>query len=102
MIGEGTTIRGKIAGSEDLVIKGKVEGHVTLESDLTITDSAQLEAEVTAQAIDVMGHVTGNITASDSLVVAASASIVGDVTTPRLSLADGATFRGHVQMDFDV
>ncbi|MEE2785765.1 MAG: polymer-forming cytoskeletal protein [Myxococcota bacterium] len=102
MIGEGTTIRGKISGSEDLVVKGKLDGHISLESNLTISESAKLEAEITAHAVDIMGQVEGNISASEGLVIAPNASVIGDITTPRLSLADGATLKGRVQMDFDV
>ena len=102
MIGAGTTIRGNLTGQEDLVVKGKIEGSVRLTSDLTVDASAQLEATVEAHNVEVMGAVTGDLSASESVTVAAGASIIGDVTTPRIHVAEGATFQGRINMEFDV
>jgi cytoskeletal protein CcmA (bactofilin family) len=102
MIGPGTTIRGNLTGEEDLVVKGTIEGSVRLTSDLTIDPSAEIGATIEAHNVDVSGAVAGDISASESVTVSAGASIVGDVTTPRISIADGATFKGRINMDFEV
>lgn len=102
MIGPGTTIRGNIAGEEDLVVEGRVEGAVRLTKDLTVAEGATVEAEVEARAVRVGGRFAGTLDAGDSLVVEAGAVFVGDVKTPRLQIADGAHFKGKVDMDFDL
>ena len=102
MIGAGTTIRGNLNGDEDLTVEGKIEGSVRLSKDLNIAQSAVLAAEVEAQNVAIDGTVSGNITASQTVQVAAGATVVGDVTTPRLHIAEGARFKGRVNMDFEI
>ncbi len=102
MIGPGTTIRGTITGDEDLQVQGRVEGAVRISKDLDVAQSAVLEAEVEARNVRVAGSVTGNVNAGDSFVVESGATVVGDVKTPRLSIAEGARFKGRIEMDFEV
>ena len=102
MIGAGTTIRGKLSGEEDLVVKGNIEGAVQLDSNLSVEASARLAASVDAHAVDISGEIAGDIQASVSVTVAAGATVIGDVTTPKISVAEGATFRGRIDMDFEV
>ena len=102
MIGPKTTIRGAVSGDENLVVEGTIEGTVRLEADLTVTQSAILNANVDAQTVQVEGSITGNINAQKHLTVESGASVIGDVSVPRLHIADGAHFKGKVSMDFDI
>jgi cytoskeletal protein CcmA (bactofilin family) len=102
MIGSGTTVRGTISGDEDLVVSGRVEGVVRLTQDLTVTEGAVVAADVEARAVAVAGRLQGDVRASEVLTVDAGAVVVGNVHTPRLVLAEGARFRGRVEMDFEI
>jgi len=102
MIGPGTRIRGTVTGDEDLVVEGGVEGAIRLSKDLSVGKSATLEASVDAQNVHVDGHIQGDVNAHQSLNVSKGATLIGNVTTPRVRLADGAHFQGHIHMEFDV
>ncbi|MCB9522056.1 MAG: polymer-forming cytoskeletal protein [Myxococcales bacterium] len=102
MIGPGTTVRGTISGDEDLTIEGRVEGAIRLRKALDVAEGAVVAADVEATTVQVSGRVEGAVQASARLVVDAGAVLVGDVRTPTLSVADGAHFKGRVEMDFDI
>ncbi len=99
-IGQSIHIKGELTGNEDLTIEGKVEGKVILKDhNLTIGANGKLVAEVQAKTVMVLGEVTGNITADDKVEVAATGSMRGDIQAPRVVLADGAKFKGAIDMD---
>lgn len=102
MIGSGTTVRGTISGDEDLAVHGRVEGVVRLGKNLTVAEGAVVAADVEAREVAVSGTLQGEVNALTSLVVEAGAVVVGNVRTPRLFIADGARFKGHVHMDFEI
>jgi len=99
-IGQSIHIKGELTGNEDLTIEGKVEGKVFLKDhNLTIGANGKITAEIQAKTVMVLGEVTGNITADDKVEVATSGSMRGDIVAPRVVLADGAKFRGAIDMD---
>jgi len=102
MIGPGITIRGTIAGDEDLQVEGRIEGAVQITRDLLVAEGARVAATVEAAAVTVRGRLLGDVAAGDGVVVESGAVLVGNVTTSRLVVADGAHFKGRVQMDFEV
>jgi cytoskeletal protein CcmA (bactofilin family) len=99
-IGQSIHIKGELTGNEDLTIEGKVEGKIFLKDhNLTIGANGKITAEITAKTVMVLGEVSGNITADDKVEVATSGSMRGDITAPRVVLADGAKFKGAIDMD---
>ena len=99
-IGQSIHIKGDVIGNEDLTIEGKVEGKVFLKDhNLTVGANGKLVAEIQAKTVMVLGEVTGNITADDKVEVAATGSMRGDIQAPRVVLADGAKFKGAIDMD---
>lgn len=99
-IGKTVTITGEVSGNEDLVVEGQINGKVILKDhQLTVGANGRLKAEVTAKAIEVVGEVVGNIVASDKVHVAATGSMQGDICAPRVVLADGARFKGSIDME---
>ena len=99
-IGQSIHIKGELTGNEDLTIEGKVEGKVFLKDhNLTIGANGKITAEIQAKTVMVLGEVTGNITADDKVEVAASGTMRGDISAPRVVLADGAKFKGTIDMD---
>ena len=98
-IGKSVVIKGELNGSEDLTIEGHVEGKIELrEHVLTIGPNGKIKAELFAKSIVVLGEVTGNVTASDKVDIRENGSVDGDITAPRVAIAEGAHFRGSVDM----
>jgi cytoskeletal protein CcmA (bactofilin family) len=98
-IGKSVVIKGELSGSEDLTIEGNVEGRIELkENVLTIGPNGKIRAEVFAKAVIVLGEVTGNVTASEKVDIRDNGSVDGDITSPRVAIAEGAHFRGSVDM----
>ena len=98
-IGKSVIIKGELSGSEDLTIEGHVEGKIELkENVLTIGPNGKIKAEVFAKAVIVLGEVTGNVTASEKVDIRDNGSVDGDIASPRVAIAEGAHFRGSVDM----
>ena len=98
-IGKSVIIKGELSGSEDLTIEGHVEGRIDLkENVLTIGPNGKIKAEVFAKSVVVLGEVTGNVTASEKVDIRDNGSVDGDIASPRVAIAEGAHFRGSVDM----
>ncbi|MDQ3070943.1 MAG: polymer-forming cytoskeletal protein, partial [Acidobacteriota bacterium] len=101
-IGKSVVIKGELSGSEDLTIEGQVDGKIELRQNiLTIGPNGRIKAEVSAKAVIVEGEVTGNITASEKIEIRDKGSVDGDLAAPRIAIADGAHFRGSIDMKRD-
>ncbi len=98
-IGKSVIIKGDLSGSEDLTIEGQVEGKIELRQNiLTIGPNGKIKASVFAKAVVVQGEVTGDITASERVDIRDAGSVDGDLSAPRIAIADGAHFRGSIDM----
>ncbi len=98
-IGKGLFIKGEINGSESLFIDGKVEGSVNLPGNrVTIGRNGQVSASISAREIVVLGKVKGNVSATDRVDIRAEGSLSGDVTAARISIEDGAFFKGGIDI----
>ena len=98
-IGKSVVIKGELNGSEDLTIEGHVEGTIQLkEHVLTIGPNGRIKAQVFAKSVIVLGEVTGNVIASDKVDIRDNGSVDGDIVSPRVAIAEGAHFRGSVDM----
>jgi cytoskeletal protein CcmA (bactofilin family) len=98
-IGKSVVIKGELNGSEDLTIEGHVEGTIQLRDHvLTIGPNGRIKASVFAKSVIVLGEVTGNVTASDKVDIRDNGSVDGDIISPRVAIAEGAHFRGSVDM----
>jgi cytoskeletal protein CcmA (bactofilin family) len=98
-IGKSVIIKGELNGSEDLVVEGQVEGKIDLKDYvLTIGPNGRIRAQIVAKSVVVQGQVVGNITAHDRVTIHESGTVEGDIQTPRFSIAEGARFRGKVDM----
>ena len=98
-IGKSVVIKGELNGSEDLTIEGQVEGTIQLKDHvLTIGPNGRIKAQVFAKSVIVLGEVTGNVTASDKVDIRDNGSVDGDIVAPRVAIAEGAHFRGSVDM----
>jgi cytoskeletal protein CcmA (bactofilin family) len=98
-IGKSLVIKGEVTGSESLFIDGKVEGAINLQGNrVTVGRNGQVSANITAREIIVLGKVRGNVNASDRLDIRSEGSLTGDVTAQRISIEDGAFFKGGIDI----
>ena len=98
-IGKSVVIKGELNGSEDLTIEGHVEGKIELRDHvLTIGPNGKIKAELFAKSVVVLGEVVGNVSASEKVDIRENGSVDGDITSPRVAIAEGAHFRGSVDM----
>ena len=100
LIGKAIRIKGELHGEEDLIIEGKVEGTIALKKNhLILERSAVIAASVEVENITIKGQMNGNTSASNRVEITADAKVVGDIKAPRVVMAEGARFRGAVDMD---
>ena len=97
-IGPNVTIEGTITGNEPLVVEGTVRGNINLSADLRVGTKARVEATVHARNVTVEGKLTGDVSADDRIELVASASVDGNIKAPKVIVAEGAKFRGNVDM----
>ena len=99
-LGSSLQIKGHITGTEDLQIDGKVDGPISLHGhELTVGPTAQLNSEIHAGEVVVFGKVVGNLHARDRVDVRKDGSVVGDIATARITIEDGAQFKGRIEID---
>lgn len=100
VIGSTITIKGNISGEENLLIEGEVEGTVDLKGkDLTIGEAGRVRANVTAKVIKIEGEVHGDMSGKEKVVISKTGKVHGNITAPRVTLEDGAKFKGKIDMD---
>ena len=98
-IGKSLVIKGEVSGSESLYIDGKVEGSISLPGNrVTVGRNGQVAASISAREIVVLGKVRGNLTASDRVDIRSDGSLTGDVVAARISIEDGAFFKGGIDI----
>jgi cytoskeletal protein CcmA (bactofilin family) len=100
MIGSSIKIKGEISGDEDLLIEGKVEGTIDLnDHEVSVGQSGQVFADIKAKMVRIDGEVTGDITGNENVVISKSGNVRGNIVAPRVTLEDGAVFKGSIDMD---
>jgi cytoskeletal protein CcmA (bactofilin family) len=98
-IGKSLVIKGEVAGSESLYIDGRIEGSINLPGNrVTVGRNGVVSANITAREIVVLGKVRGNLSASDRVDIRNEGSLTGDVVAQRISIEDGAYFKGGIDI----
>lgn len=98
-IGKSLVIKGEVTGSESLYIDGRVEGSINLSGNrVTVGRNGVVSANINAREIVVLGKVRGNLTASDRVDIRSDGSLTGDVIAARISIEDGAFFKGGIDI----
>jgi cytoskeletal protein CcmA (bactofilin family) len=96
--GPNITFDGTITGTESVTIEGSVKGKIDLQSNLLVGTKARVEATVHAKNVTVEGKITGDVSADERVELVASATVEGNIKAPKVIVADGARFRGNVDM----
>jgi cytoskeletal protein CcmA (bactofilin family) len=100
VIGPGIHINGDISGDENLTVEGRVDGKIRLESNqVDIGQTGQVNADITAKVIKIAGKVRGDMKGTEKVVISSTGNVHGNITAPRMTLEDGAIFKGSIDMD---
>lgn len=100
VIGPGIRINGDISGEENLIIEGRVEGSIKLKDhQVDVGPSGRVTANVTANVVRISGEVDGDINGQEKVVISRSGNVHGNIVSPRVTLEDGAIFKGSIDMD---
>lgn len=99
-IGKTICIDGNISGAENLIINGQVKGSVNLaDHDLTVGEFGKVSADLVGKLVRIDGEVTGDIVGTEVVIVSQSGQVRGNIVAPRVTLEDGANFKGSIDMD---
>ena len=100
MIGPSIVIKGTVSGDEDLLVQGRVEGSIELkDNEVSVGQSGRVTADVDAKIVKIDGEVTGDISGAEKVVISKSGNVRGNIVAPRVTLEDGAKFKGSIDMD---
>ena len=99
VVGKSIVVKGELHGGEDVTIEGQVEGRIALQQHvLTVGTHGRIHADVLAKSVVVLGEVVGNIEAVETVSIRAEGTVDGDIKAPRVAIAEGARFRGGIDM----
>jgi len=99
-LGSTLILKGELSGEEDVVIEGNFQGKINLTNhNLIIEKGAKVEAEIFVKNITLNGHVIGNIYASEKVFISPDGQMEGDIHASRISIMDGAQFKGSIKME---
>ena len=99
VIGAGITIEGEVTSDEDVTVQGTLRGKLTTKDAVTVDQGGAVEADIAGGPVSIAGTVTGNINSHDRVDLQNGAKVVGNVKATRITIADGAQFKGNVDMD---
>jgi cytoskeletal protein CcmA (bactofilin family) len=99
VIGAGITIEGEVTADDDVVVQGTIRGKLSSRDAVSVEAGAVVEADISSGPLSVAGAITGNITSSDRVDLQGGAKVIGNVKATRITIADGAQFKGNVDMD---
>lgn len=97
-IAAGSRVKGEIAGPTELLVEGEIHGEIRVDSSVVVGAEGVVQGSISAKVVRVGGRVVGNVHASERVEVAPSGTLEGDITAPRIVIAEGAFFKGKVEM----
>ncbi|HVS00649.1 MAG TPA: polymer-forming cytoskeletal protein [Thermoanaerobaculia bacterium] len=100
LIAAGSRIRGEVTGASELLVEGEVEGEIRIDSVVVVGAEGVVRGPIAAQTVRIGGRVIGSVHA-DRVEVSVSGSLEGDIVAPRIVIAEGAFFKGRVEMNGD-
>ena len=97
-IAQGTRVEGRLLGATELFIEGEVEGEINVQAAVVVGADGVVKGPVTGNTVRVGGRVEGTVQAAERVEVAPSGNLEGDIAAPRVIIAEGAFFKGRVEM----
>jgi cytoskeletal protein CcmA (bactofilin family) len=98
LIAAGTKVTGEIAGTADLTVEGEVEGTLRLDGQMTVAEGGMARGQLAARTVRIAGKVVGDVRGSELVELAPSGSLEGNISAARVVIAEGAFFKGQVEM----
>jgi len=99
-IGATIHIKGDVSGDEDLIIHGHVEGEVKLKDHhVIIGQQGRVQANIHAKQIVIEGELNGDLIGEEKVIIRETGNVHGNVVSPRVTLEDGAMFKGSIEME---
>lgn len=99
-IGASIHIKGDVTGDEDLIIQGHVDGTINLKGhNVIISKSAKVNANIEAKEIIVEGELAGDMNGAEKVIIRETGNVYGNIISPRVTLEDGAMFKGSIEME---
>jgi cytoskeletal protein CcmA (bactofilin family) len=102
IIGKGAQIRGRISGDGDLRVEGGVSGEVAVKGNLSVSDGAEVSADVQAASVLVEGAIEGDISATETVTIRSTARVNGAIRGASVSIQEGASVSGRIEADFEL
>jgi cytoskeletal protein CcmA (bactofilin family) len=100
VIGSSIVIKGDVTGDENLIIEGKVEGKIDLNTkEVTVGSSGRVNANISAKVIKIDGEVKGDMAGNEKVIISKTGRVKGNIVAPRVTLEDGANFKGSIDMN---
>jgi cytoskeletal protein CcmA (bactofilin family) len=100
IIGAGIRINGDISGDDNLLIEGQVEGKIRLDAhQVEVGQNGKVKADITAKVVRIAGEVRGDVTGVEKVIISHTGNVHGNIVAPRMTLEDGAMFKGSIDMD---
>jgi len=100
IIGPSISIKGTLSGTEDLIIKGRVEGKIELKkNNITVDKSGSIKGDIYGKSITIEGEVQGNLLGEKKIVLQSSGKVRGDMRAPAINLEEGAKYKGNIAME---
>lgn len=98
VVARGTTLRGTLAGAVEILVEGEVEGEIRVDAKVVIGAQGVVRGPVSGAVVLIAGKVAGDVRGSDRVEVSPSGNLEGDIAAPRIVVAEGAFFKGKVEM----
>src|SRR5262245_19792765 len=98
VIGSNITVDGEITGDDTLLVQGTVKGKISLDQVIVEADGL-IEAELEVRHVEISGQLTGNVVATERVDIRPEGRVTGDLRSPRIQIAEGARFKGHIDME---
>jgi cytoskeletal protein CcmA (bactofilin family) len=96
--GRTLSIRGSVECVEDVLIEGRIDGHIWNEHHVvTVGADASVTGDIVARQITVRGAVEGTLMASGRIDIMNEGRVSGRLLCTKLMLADGAVFNGKAE-----
>jgi cytoskeletal protein CcmA (bactofilin family) len=102
VIASQSTVKGQISGKQDVIVEGRIEGRVGLQSHLTVEEAGTIEADVEVNQLTVKGQARGDLVAARSAVLQGTARVSGKIQAPQIVIEEGARFSGTIEMDVEL